>query len=246
MKQPMELIKEIYDSGTCIGQSKQIRKIRPSGIDSEEGRMINDIIHDDPNVLKTLEVGCACGLSSLYICAALQGRAGAFHTIIDPFQRAQWDSVGVLNLQRCGIDFFKLIEEKSEFGLPRLLGEKKQFDFIFIDGWHTFDHTLLDCFYANRLLKVGGYLVIDDANLPSISRVVNFISKYPCYSMHRKVSHVGWKRWVVQIAMLPIIRNILAKILFRSFYCKISMPDKMVAFKKIAEDVRNWDWHEDF
>ena len=31
--------------------------------------------------------------------------------------------------------------------MPKFL-TKKPFDFIFIDGWHTFDYTLVDMFYA--------------------------------------------------------------------------------------------------
>ena len=46
--------------------------------------------------------------------------------------------------------------------MPKFLN-MKPFDFIFIDGWHTFDYTLVDMFYADRLLRIGGYLLIDDA-----------------------------------------------------------------------------------
>ena len=141
-----------------------------------------DLISRDPAVRKTLEVGCAYGLSSLHICMALQGRPGAAHTIVDPFQNTQWDGVGTMHLERAGVDFFELVEARSEFALPRILEENEgQFDFVFIDGWHTFDHTLLDSFYANRLLRVGGYLVIDDAGMPPVYRAISFLKNYPCY-----------------------------------------------------------------
>jgi Methyltransferase domain len=69
--------------------------------------------------VNTLEVGCAYGLSSLFICSALQERHGATHTIIDPYQNGY--GVGIRNLEDAGLRFFNLIENKSEFALPKLL-----------------------------------------------------------------------------------------------------------------------------
>jgi len=92
----------------------------------------------------------------LYICSAIRGRDGASHTILDPFQHPEWDAVGITNLEKAGIDFFNLIERKSELALPVLLDQMEgAFDFIFVDGWHTLDQVLLDCFYATRLPRVG-------------------------------------------------------------------------------------------
>src|SRR5262249_53891072 len=126
--------------------------------------------------------GCAYGLSSISICAALHDRDGSHHTILDPFQRTWWKSIGVTNLSRAGLSRFTLIEEKSEFALPSLLSASEgAFDFIFLDGWHTFDHTMLDCFYSARLLRVGGYLVLDDAHWQSVTKVVQCLETYPCF-----------------------------------------------------------------
>jgi len=46
---------------------------------------------------------------------------------------------------------------------------------IFIDGWHTFDYTLLDLFYSFLLLKKNGYIVIDDALHPGVNKVVKYV-----------------------------------------------------------------------
>ena len=137
---------------------------------------MKSIIEANPAICKTLEIGCAYGISSLFICLSAEGRCNFSHTIIDPFQFSQWKGIGVNNLKLAGVQNYKLVEKKSEFALPELLekGEGK-FDFIFIDGWHTFDHTLVDCFYSTRLLRVGGILVIDDVAYPSVARVVNYL-----------------------------------------------------------------------
>ena len=92
--------------------------------------------------------------------------------IVDPDESTAWCGVGVSNLDRAGIDFYELREEPSEIALPQLLKEGAEFDLAFIDGWHTFDQTLIDMYYANRLVKVGGYIIIDDADWISVSKAI--------------------------------------------------------------------------
>lgn len=245
-----KIIEEIYQSKSVVGSSGNVLKLH-SEVDRREGEFLYNIIQNDLNVRKTLEIGCAYGLSSLHICEALHGRENAEHILVDPFQHTQWESVGIINLEKAGIDFFKLIETKSEFALPRLAEqEENQFDFIFVDGWHTFDHTLVDCFYANRLLRVGGYLVIDDVNMPSVRRVADFFKTYPCYEELSSIT-VGrvssLKRTFSRIGMFPIDIFGLTALFKSDLRHKIYDNDytTMIAFKKTAEDNRNWDWHND-
>lgn len=76
-----------------------------------------------------------------------------------------WHDVGSLTPEWAGIGFFNLIPEPSELALPDLLRKQPEsFNLIFIDGWHTFDQMMLDMFYANRLVRIGGYIIIDDCN----------------------------------------------------------------------------------
>jgi len=42
------------------------------------------------------------------------------------------------------------------------------------DRWHTFDHTLVDFFFIDRMLDVGG-MISDDVGYPSICRLCHFI-----------------------------------------------------------------------
>ena len=76
-----------------VGRSGEVHHLQ-SEIDHEEGILLFNTIRDDLSTVKTLEVGCGFGSSSLHICKALQSRTRASHTIIDPFQ-TDWDSVGV-------------------------------------------------------------------------------------------------------------------------------------------------------
>lgn len=240
----------IYESGTVVGRSGKTHTLH-SAIDPEEGQFLFDILGNDPRIVKTLEIGCAYGLSSLHICMATNDRDLASHTIIDPNQNTTWDGVGVTNLEKAGIDFFNLIEERSEFALPRLLdGNEGQFDFVFIDGWHTFDHTLLDCFYATRLLRIGGVLAIDDASFPSVRRVVNFIKLYPCYEEVGSVSRMlntSLKKRIARILLSPINRDTWATILAPHLHRRLfeDREVRMVALKKVKEDTRDELWHPD-
>ena len=69
-------------------------------------------------------------------------------TSIDPFQKTQWNSNGLKLLTNSKLINRHNLIEKSYEALPELLKDNKnKFDFIFIDGWHTFDYTLIDFFY---------------------------------------------------------------------------------------------------
>jgi predicted O-methyltransferase YrrM len=245
-----QVIRKIYESGTVVGRSGKIHQLQ-SAIDRDEGEFLFRIIQKDAGIVRTLEVGCAHGLSSLYICSALRDRTGVSHTIIDPFQNGYWDGAGVKALEEAGIDFFTLLEAGSEFALPMLLREGDgRFDFIFVDGFHTFDHTLLDCFFATRLLRVGGCLAIDDVHFRSVRRVVDFLRQYPCYEEIGTVGSTArksWKEKLLKTIMAPIPRTAWVRVLMPNLYRRLfgDSVTRLIAFRKVAEDNRSWDWHED-
>jgi predicted O-methyltransferase YrrM len=94
---------------------------------------------------------------------------------IDPFQSTQWKNGGKKLLKLCNlIDRHKLIEEKSFIAMPKLINKVK-FDMIFIDGWHTFDYTLIDFFYALELLNMNGIIIIDDAFHKGVNKCIKYI-----------------------------------------------------------------------
>src|SRR6266576_2929772 len=266
-------IESIYRTRRIIGKSG-IEMALHSEVDPAEGELIQRIISEDSSVSKTLEIGCGYGLSALHICDALRQRSNPHHTIIDPFQYSEWDGAGIKNLEDAGFTFFKLIEKGSEVVLPELLSVGEgTFDLVFIDGWHTFDHTVLECFYATRLLRIGGYLLIDDAGMPSVGRAAYYFSRFPCYEVVGAVSAgPRLKRRLAKtiLRFLPPSRRrrwIHPALLHRTWdepnmrdraqiqLVAAPLPDRrfdqkntrMVALKKTAKDDRWWDWFpEDF
>jgi predicted O-methyltransferase YrrM len=244
--QAQALIDEIRRGRTVTAEDGKTYPIHKHGIDVAEGRFLTEFIAGRPNVIRTLEVGCAYGLSSLHIASALAGRPGAHHVIVDPDESTAWSGIGVTNLDRAGIDFYELREEPSEIALPQLLKEGAEFDLAFIDGWHTFDQTLIDMYYANRLVKVGGYIIIDDADWISVSKAISYFTKYPCYRIVAgaagpvtKVVNLLWKLGK------PFAELLFPRWLYDYIYGLGKYPS-MVALQKVTKDDRSWKWFRSF
>jgi predicted O-methyltransferase YrrM len=130
-----------------------------------------------------LEVGMACGVSSLAILTAL-GDLGEHGRLIsiDPHQSTQWRRCGVTAVEHAGLgDRHRLIEETSQLALPRLLAEETRVQVAYIDGWHTFDYAFLDFWYADQMLAVGGVVGFNDCGLPSIEKVIRFVLSHRKY-----------------------------------------------------------------
>jgi len=156
------------------------------------------------------------------------------HIIFDPFQFVHWKGIGIRNLQCAGYqDMVELCEIKSEIRLPALLDSGTRIQCAIIDGWHTFAHTLVDFFYVNKMLDVGGIVIIDDTQWPGIMPVVDHIATYPAFRILTPIetNSPGIKgklrRKLREVTKMPSLR--------RSW----EYPSG-VAFQKVSEDTRNW------
>lgn len=156
-----------------------------SSMDENECAMIYRIVKKI-NTKIGIETGLAYGVSALCALDAMVSNSiDAKHYVIDPNQiTGVWQGVGVRNLLEAGFSKnFELIERGSEFALPDLCRNGIVADVAIIDGMHTFDHALLDFFYINRLLRVGGVVILDDTGWPSLNRLIRYIAGYPCYRL---------------------------------------------------------------
>jgi len=217
--------------------------VTPTSVDRRELKFLADLIASDNSIRRTLEVGCAFGVASLSICQATAGRDGAHHTILDPFQSELWKGVGRLNLERAGCDHFELLEKPSETALPSLLTEHEgQFDLIFIDGCHTFSHVMLDLFFATRLVRVGGYVVLDDSNWWAIAKVMSYYLKYSAYRRcggSASRSRVGdlYRKLLWRFFPPASAAWVLPHIVFDRFYAR-QLFTSMTAIQKVSADNR--------
>src|SRR5262249_49714025 len=138
-----------------------------SHVSREDGAFLQRAI-EATRATRTLEVGMAYGVSTLFICEALaQISAEARHVALDPFQHADWRGIGLANVKRAGFEsIVEFHEKRSELALPAFLAEERVFDVVLIDGWHSFDQALVEFYYVNRMLRSGGIVLFDDANWP--------------------------------------------------------------------------------
>jgi predicted O-methyltransferase YrrM len=90
---------DIIKSQSCKTENGEIISFT-SAIDIDEAEFISSLIQQY-HPLRTIEIGCAEGASSLAILDSLSGWA-AQHTIIDPYQSTQWKNVGLNLLKKFG------------------------------------------------------------------------------------------------------------------------------------------------
>ncbi len=155
-----------------------------------------------------IEVGMANGASTLAILSAIRdvGREGKLLSI-DPYQSTLAKGQGMRNVQANDlVKYHTLLEKPDYVVLPELLHQGVIADFAYIDGWHTFDYTLLDFFYVDKLLRVGGIVGFNDCGLRAVNRVLKFLKTHRKY----KEIDVGLKReYRGRNVMYSLMRRIL-------------------------------------
>lgn len=165
-----------------VGESAFIR----AGMSPSELACLHELIVRF-DLRRVLEIGMANGTSSLVFCDALRERSGHL-TSIDPFQSAPppqgFGGAGLERIRASGFgDMHRLIERPDYLALPSLVEEGAQFDLVFIDGWHSFDYTFLDMFYADLLLRDGGILAVHDTTSPAVYRSLRFLEQHKPYDL---------------------------------------------------------------
>jgi len=171
---------EILFTGQMTDPDGAKRRV-PDSVAANEAQFLYDLV-TQTGARATAETGFAFGVSSLAICQALADNEGGQHHAIDPNQLSGYNGMGLYNLERAGLlSFCQLHEGPSHLMLPRMLEAGIRLDFAFIDGWHTFDYTLLDFFYMDKMLNPDGVVAFHDVRLPSVVRVIDFVLTHRRY-----------------------------------------------------------------
>ncbi len=133
--------------------------------------------------LVCVEIGMALGTSALAILAGLAASGSGGKLIsIDPKQADKWRSAGRTAVERAGYgEHHELIIEPDFLALPPLLRLGLRVDFGYIDGWHTFDHALLDFWYLDRMLPVGGIIGFNDCGMAGVDKAIGFVQSHRRY-----------------------------------------------------------------
>lgn len=140
------------------------------------------------NAKVSVETGLAFGVSALAISAAERALHGkeSMHYGVDPNQLTEYKGAALASLRKEGLDTnFRLLEGPSHMMLPGLIKQGVQLDCAFIDGWHTFDYTLVDFFLIDKMLKPGGYIAFHDMYALSKQKVLRFILTHRKYRIEK-------------------------------------------------------------
>lgn len=236
------LIQEIYSSGSVQDENGALHPHDCSSVTFQAGALLYDLIREAKPV-RTMEVGMAYGLSSLFICQALADNGGGHHTSIDPYQQRAYKSIGLLNIERSNFkDMLRFFETFSHDILPQLVSQRECFDFAFIDGSHLFDYAFVDFFYIDKMIKEGGYIVIDDIWMPSVRKVASFILKNKPYVLMRPSFSL---KTPIALQVARLGRRIAQNPLGRDWTLKL-IPESVAVFKKVGLDERTGDFHREF
>jgi predicted O-methyltransferase YrrM len=180
-----------------------------------------------------LEIGMANGASTIAILSALAELGGKRLLIsIDPNQSSEWHNVGINNVTANGLmSYHRLIEEPDYLALPNLVREHTPLEAAYIDGWHTFDYTLLDFFYIDKMLAAGGIVGFNDCGYRATSRVLRFVVS------HRKYNEID-----AGIKQTYKGRNMLFSLARRL----LNMPDNDRWFSKTSDWEPAWNYYASF
>ncbi len=209
------------------GKQRQVT----GGISEREAEFIMSLVQKE-KLCKCVETGVALGVSTLAICTVLshlqaEGASCKLYGV-DPCQHSEHGGAAIETLRRCGLDsLFELLEGPSHEVLPSLLG-KVSADLVFVDGWHTFDYTLVDVFLADKLLRPGGYLLMHDYAMPSKKKVWAYLRT------HRKYRRLPGPHRPLSRRILSAGKQALLLNLRRSFSIITASSNMVVAQKTVS------------
>ena len=129
---------------------------------------------------KCLELGFHTGSTALYLAAAVAEPGGQVTSIcLDDDESVERGLNLLRNAGHAGRH--RLIRQNSNEALPELFLSGKRFDFVFMDGWKTFDHLAFEMYVINQLLERGGGIAFDDSYMPSVRKAVRLLTRYYGY-----------------------------------------------------------------
>jgi predicted O-methyltransferase YrrM len=220
----------------------------------EQGLFLQKII-DIIRPIKSLEIGLAYGISTLFILEKhreLNNPAGS-HVVIEPYP---WGGVAEHNISKEELkNLIDIKYEKSDEVLPKLYYEGLKVQFAYIDTTKVFDTVLHDFYFIDKMLEVGGAVVFDDCNgsWPGVQRVARFVNTLPHYKVlasHNKSKITFKKKLAEKVAntiarLIPFKKHFFPTLDFSSDI-KLGLDYSCLAFQKVSEDKRNWDWDKSF
>jgi predicted O-methyltransferase YrrM len=189
----------VRDGSATSRASGRVHAVFPVGISPAEGEALRRWVISE-KASQTLEVGLAYAISALHICEGLvtNGDPAAHHVVIDPVQSSHFENCGLQVIEDAGVaGLVEHLPDESMIALPRLLGEKRQFDLAFVDGNHRFDGVFVDLVYIARMVRPGGVVILDDYQLPGIARATKFFTANRGWTLEEVSAADPLHQWAV-------------------------------------------------
>ena len=129
--------------------------------------------------MATLETGA--GASTIVFAAR-----GADHEAVTPSA----DEAGRITAEceRRGIATEKLRFRIGSSADVLRTWEARPLDLVLVDGAHAFPYPTLDWWFLAPHLKVGGLMLLDDAYMPPVAAVFDYLRRSPAWSLEEPVS----------------------------------------------------------
>lgn len=219
-----------------------------SGINPEEAKKMIDVINLKKPI-NTLEIGLAMGSSAVcFLDTKKQYTDSCMHYAIDPNQFKEYEGAGVkiINDHNLSINF-KLLEGKTHDVFHYFFENNINLDMAFIDGWHTFDYTLIDFFLIDQVLKPGGVIAFHDMYALSKIKVLKYILTHRDYRiMSEHILKDSNKIRTIKFFLWRIYRNPL--LLFSQYFWKFQTKSAfgLIFIEKKSNFEPNFDFYKMF
>lgn len=160
------------------GFGELLARLNLEALSWDAAQLVHDlVIADRPSAC--LEVGLGQGASTLAILQALETLGAGQLLSIDRNR----EPPGLPRVSAAGVEErHTFVCAPSYLALPSLVRDDRRFQFAMIDGRHLFDYLLVDLFYTDLLLEVGGLMVVDDVDRPELERAARFFETNRGYS----------------------------------------------------------------
>lgn len=204
----LETLEKIFKSRTIEISAGGDRIPLHSNTSIEQGIFLQSIF-DIVKPARSIEVGFAYGISALFILEKHRelGSVEGAHLVIEPDN--YWGPAATHNITKEGlIEYLQIRNDYSDKVLTQLYHEDYRVQYAYIDTLKRFDGVLQDFYFINKILDVGGVIILDDCGglWPGVQRVARFIntlSHYKVLAGHLELKNTLKKKIAQSVYSLP-------------------------------------------
>lgn len=251
----LKSLQNIFETQTIEINNSGDRISLHSNTTKEQGIFLQEIF-DIVKPVRSVEIGFAYGISAMFILEKhrqIESIEGA-HLVIEP--DSYWGTAAVHNIEKEGLSrYIQIRRDYSDKILTQLFHENYRIQYAYVDTTKQFDVVMQDFYFINKILDTGGVIIMDDCGggWPGVQRVARFVNTLPNYKIlacHKKVK-ITMKNKIVQqlvsfvINLLPFKKKCYPTICVKTDE-ELGLDYNCIAFQKLGEDKRSWDWDKSF